>query len=409
MMGKMKIVERKNKGISKWLAELAIMVFAVIIVAAGLYFAFPDLLNKAIELFTLFTGGGGGTCSDLPTSHELEAAIKCAYYRCAENCSSDKIKSIEINTPEGLKKCKEDFCDPFKDETGAVCGDDSKLHPVEFTADSEAKIAAFDKFKPLEVTDSCGPLGYDMDVPVINIEKILTTEESTKSCCGLERVGGETSAGMMSWFTQCDVKDGTYFIYTAHFTTGSALALKKDWQIVLCSKTPWEEIKLEPDTPKEIKLPLDGNFYSDAYKIVVTSSADEAVLKVESLGSILDCIQDHPRVSFTCEETEHSHESICVGEPMVCGKFSLTFKDYEYPSVFPSDADAWAVFDIVYSTTPTTTTTIPACSGTGCISPPADGCICGSTVCPFGSSCCSYTNVCFTDPSACSAASCPAV
>jgi len=115
-----------------------------------------------------------------------------------------------------------------------ICGDDAKTHPVEVRLGEDSTLSTFDIFKYIMLTDACSPKGYDLDTPIINIEKTLTIKQSEESCDGWANVKQQQNpvSGMIRYATRCDIAGGTYWIYTEHYRSVSLY----DWQVVLCSK-----------------------------------------------------------------------------------------------------------------------------------------------------------------------------
>jgi hypothetical protein len=66
----------------------------------------------------------------------LLAAIQCSYERCTKGCSSVGGINIQEGTDVTLN-CQTDFCTPFADSSGKVCGQLAKDHPV-YVKTSEA-------------------------------------------------------------------------------------------------------------------------------------------------------------------------------------------------------------------------------------------------------------------------------
>jgi len=179
------------------MGNLTLVAITVIVLSAVLLlWVVPVLIPQAVGFLQdmgILSGGGEELTG-------LENAIICSYYRCVDGCESmpDEIKDLEICTemeveacmPGALKKCKENFCDPFKDQDGKVCDDNARNNPIEVEVLEEGLISdeEFYEEKPKTIGDfdeaqtKCEDMRPAFPVVLISEERI-DEEGSTKESC----------------------------------------------------------------------------------------------------------------------------------------------------------------------------------------------------------------------------------
>jgi len=177
------------------LSSTMLIVLAVIVLAFGL-----SMVQGSFNLADAFDiTGAKERQAALTRGDDLEAASKCAYYRCfgddkgGKGCNSEMAKSISWN--DDKQKCSE-FCKKeFQDKDGRICNDKARAHPVEFLPVGTATIQADDlkEFGCVTPTDSCS-LGFfgkristkgDKEILYIDVNEINSLRAAgTEACVG---------------------------------------------------------------------------------------------------------------------------------------------------------------------------------------------------------------------------------
>jgi len=334
---------KARKGIAtKTLFELGMFVLAFIVIAA---FATPAIQGSAENILRWLSGKGGESDLEFETT-TLTEAIKCAYYRCKEDCS----EAIAKTNPDYFV-C-EDYCkEEWQDEDGKICDDIAKVHPVELFFTGKKTIE--DKFWD-ELTGRAQNSLHKSDCVVgrsysRSNDNLIFPKDSE---CSVRSAGRD---GVIYDNCELSTQADKLFLWSEnHNWPNSCTFGVTCTSTIMCEEFKWE-VEIVPEELTEIDIDLVASMsYSDMYKIVVESDSeiiDEAFLKVEGMDTN-HCpdFKDHPLVTFTCDEAEYSSEQICVDETLRCGKFSLTFEKYKKPEGTP------AKFDIIYTDTPPTET-----------------------------------------------------
>lgn len=90
---------------------------------------------------SLLTGSQSPTYS----AENLLNAMECSYLRCRDGCSSGLSGiTIVVDSSGTEKNCKTDYCDPFADGDGKVCGDNAQGNPVEVHVDETGELSLDD-------------------------------------------------------------------------------------------------------------------------------------------------------------------------------------------------------------------------------------------------------------------------
>ena len=239
MISKLKTIGNSGETGTKVIVAFIFIVLTLIIIVA---FAGNDIIVYAKGLVDIVLDKDASDLVEYDQS--LQNAITCVYYRCEEGCSSNKIRDLEIETAYGTLNCKEDFCEPFQDADGKVCGEVPLEQRVEVLLTETTKLKTFDVFKFLELSESCSPQESDMWYPVVNVD------ESSGSTC-YDKDSMDTDAIHTEWYTKCDIKAGTYHLHTVHYTEGIAMQFER--QIMLCPVDP--QGHLPGDNGNQIELP----------------------------------------------------------------------------------------------------------------------------------------------------------
>ncbi|HKZ45437.1 MAG TPA: hypothetical protein VJ343_01910 [archaeon] len=126
------------------LCLLAVILVLGLLFTQGKNWAFAMLENYAPWLADYFESKGAAEIAN------FQNAMECAYHRCTEGCNNmpQEIKDLEICVEmedgackdEEPKKCKEDFCDPFKDSQSKVCDGNAMAHPVTVSISTSVEI-----------------------------------------------------------------------------------------------------------------------------------------------------------------------------------------------------------------------------------------------------------------------------
>jgi len=200
------------------LGRIIEMVLVIVVIALILFVTAPQVsgwINQYI--FNPLTGKGVplGT----PEAVTLEAAIKCSYLRCFDGCGKGSVQSIDI----GTKNCDADFCVPYKDANGKVCGDNSKSHPVVVTllqsqALDKSKIKKGGLGDCITTADSCDAWKIN---GWVTVEKGATTEKQweEQNCRKIFGVG-------ISGYSKILIKQNKYNVWTTS-DYGTAVCIAK--------------------------------------------------------------------------------------------------------------------------------------------------------------------------------------
>jgi hypothetical protein len=336
-----------GKGVAHTMIFYLFLAFLFVLVG----YAFLSNTIPAFGKFIMDQITGGGQIDS-----NLDSALRCADLRCRSGCAGVTLGltfqgECGSGNTEGICDCNKDYCLPFMDSEGKVCGDNSKAHPIKVVMGNTFSIpSSYSSYKYVAIDPNCGWTGG-------RITRTGTTPDSILVLDSNMITGPEScvTGGVFKLVSDsCSMYGDTYYVWgDVDKTIIDAVA---DYHSVICGENGGDfdsahKITVAKGGETQMTVHLANYVGSSELNMVIGTNpggaSQAAIIKIERLPTDgCSSFQYHPIVDITCNSNSIVGTGMCKEDKsLACGGLTFAFVSTTAPT---ADMQADVVFTIKY-------------------------------------------------------------